>query len=225
MDPYGRTIYVEEVKEAKIISFVKETYKLFGASLFTGALGAYLTMPYVQTISEHKFIFFIIEIALMFGIFFTKKMPGINLVNLFAFTFMTGVTSVPLITSVLSLSSGASIIGNAFLMTSLIMGIMSTIAIKSKKDFTRYSKVMFISLIVIIVFSLINLFILQNPIFATIISGIVVLLFSFMTIIDTQNIMRGNYETPIEGAIALYLDFLNIFLSLIQILGITNSED
>ena len=42
---------------------------------------------------------------------------------------------------------------------------------------------------------------------------------------DTQNIIRGAYETPIEGAIALYLDFLNLFVSLLQTLGIFGSKD
>jgi len=211
--------------ESQITKFVKETYKLFGASLLAGALGAYLTIPYVSTIVEYKFMFFILEIALLIGLYFTKKMPGINLINLFAFTFMTGVTSIPLMVSVVNITGGLAIIGNAFLMTSVIMGIMSYFAIKTKTDFTSYTKPMLIALIVIIVFSLINVFFLHNPIISVVISGIVVLLFSFMTIIDTQNIINGAYETPIEGAVALYLDFLNIFLSLLQLLGIFNSDD
>jgi modulator of FtsH protease len=46
-----------------------------------------------------------------------------------------------------------------------------------------------------------------------------------MVIFDTQNIIRGNYQTPIDGAIALYLDFLNIFISLLQIFGVLNSDE
>jgi modulator of FtsH protease len=57
------------------------------------------------------------------------------------------------------------------------------------------------------------------------ISGVVVLLFSFMVIFDTQNIMRGMYETPIDGAIALYLDFLNIFTALLQLFGIFGRDE
>jgi modulator of FtsH protease len=50
-------------------------------------------------------------------------------------------------------------------------------------------------------------------------------LFSFLVIFDTQNIMRGAYETPIDGAIALYLDFLNIFTALLQLFGIFGNDD
>jgi modulator of FtsH protease len=57
------------------------------------------------------------------------------------------------------------------------------------------------------------------------ISGVVVILFSFLVVFDTQNIIAGNYETPIDGAIALYLDFLNIFTALLQLMGIFNSDE
>jgi modulator of FtsH protease len=58
-----------------------------------------------------------------------------------------------------------------------------------------------------------------------IIAGAVVILFSILVIFDTQNIMNGAYETPIDGAIALYLDFLNIFIALLQLFGIFGSDE
>lgn len=215
---YARADYRPK-PETKTAKFVKQTYQLFGASLVAGAAGAYATMPYAASIASNFLLFTILEFGLLFGLIFTKNKPGINLFMLFAFTFMTGVTSVPLLYQTLSLSEGASIIGNAFLMTGVIMGAMSLMAVKSATDFTRFEKPMFIAILIIVVFSLINTFLLHNPVFNTIISAIVVLLFSFMTVIDTQNIITGRYSTPIEGAIALYLDFLNIFLSLLELFG------
>ena len=81
-----------------------------------------------------------------------------------------------------------------------------------------------IALVVIIGFSILNIFI-GNPLLHIIISGAVVILFSILVIYDTQNIMRGAYETPIDGAIALYLDFLNFFTALLQLFGIFGSDD
>jgi len=46
-----------------------------------------------------------------------------------------------------------------------------------------------------------------------------------LVIYDTQNIMKGAYETPIDGAIALYLDFLNIFTALLHLFGIFGGDD
>ncbi|MEO1923552.1 MAG: Bax inhibitor-1 family protein, partial [Nautiliaceae bacterium] len=49
--------------------------------------------------------------------------------------------------------------------------------------------------------------------------------FSFFILYDTQNIIRGNVSSEIEAAVALYLDFLNLFVSLLQILGFLNNEE
>lgn len=215
--------YINE--ESRLVSFVKQTYQLFAGSLLAGAAGAYVAMPFAEKIHSMYWPLIILEFILLFGMNFTKKIAGINLLTMFSFVFITGVTSVPLLSSVLGMEGGASIIGNAFAMTAIVVGGMSYIGIKSKKDFTSYGKALFISLIVIIVFSLLNVIFFHNPLISVGISGIAVLLFSFMTVIDTQNIINGRYETPIEGAIALYLDFLNIFLSLVQILGFLRSDD
>jgi len=211
--------------ENETITFVKETYKLFAASMMAGAAGAYVGVPMAAAIHSMIWPLFFLEIGLLIGLQFVKNKPGINLMVMFAFVFMTGITTAPLLASTLGLSGGGTIIGNAFAMTSVIFGAMSFFAIKSTHDFTTYTKPLFIALIVIVVFSLINAFLLHNPMFSVIISGAVVLLFSFMVIYDTQNIIQGAYETPIDGAIALYLDFLNIFTALLQLFGIFGSDD
>ncbi len=84
-------------------------------------------------------------------------------------------------------------------------------------------KALFIVLIVIVAASLLNLFF-QSSIVNLAISAVAAILFSFYILYDTQNIIRGNYETPIEGAVALYLDFVNLFVSLLNILRSFNSR-
>lgn len=209
--------------ESSVVSFVKETYKLFGASMLAGAAGAYLGMGFVNFVYNNQFILFIAELALLFGLFFVKNKPGINMVVLFGFTLMTGITLAPLLS--LAITVDSAIVGNAFAMTAFIFGGMSLFAIKSTKDFTGYSKPLFIALIVVVVFSLINAFIFHSPMGSIIISAAVVLLFSVLIVYDTQNIIRGNYAHPIDGAIALYLDFLNIFTALLQLLIAFNGND
>jgi len=51
------------------------------------------------------------------------------------------------------------------------------------------------------------------------------LVFSAFILYDTQQIVKGGFSTPIEAAIALYIDFLNLFISLLQIFGFLNSDD
>lgn len=97
--------------------------------------------------------------------------------------------------------------------------------LKLQKILLDTKPLLMIAMFVIIGFSILNIF-LGNPILHIIISGVVVVLFSIMVIIyDTQNIMRGSYETPIDGAIALYLDFLNIFTSLLHLFGIFGNDE
>ena len=210
--------------DSQIISFVKETYKLFAASMMAGAVGAYVGVPLAGTIQTMMWPLFFLEIGLLIGLQFVKRKPGINLMVMFAFVFMTGITLSPLLAYTLGMNGGGVVIGNAFAMTSVVFGSMSFFAIKTTKDFTSYGKPLMIALFVIIGFSILNMF-LGNPLFQIIISGAVVILFSILVIFDTQNIMRGAYETPIDGAIALYLDFLNIFTALLQIFGIFGSDD
>jgi len=51
------------------------------------------------------------------------------------------------------------------------------------------------------------------------------LVISVMVLIDTQNVIRGAYETPMDGAIALYLDFFNLFVTMLQLFGIFGNND
>lgn len=210
--------------DSQIITFVKETYKLFAASMMAGAVGAYVGVPMAGAIHAWFIPLLILEIGLLIGLHFVKHKPGINLAVMFGFVFMTGLMLAPLLARTLGMSGGATIIGNAFAMTSVVFGAMSFYAIKTTKDFTGYGKPLMIALFVIIGFSILNLF-LQNPMMHVIISGVVVILFSFLVVFDTQNIIAGNYETPIDGAIALYLDFLNIFTALLQLFGIFGNSD
>ncbi len=210
--------------DTQIISFVKETYKLFAASMMAGAVGAYVGVPMAASIAAWFIPLFIVEIGLLIGLHFVKHKPGINLAVMFAFVFMTGLMLAPLLSHTLGMSGGGTIVGNAFAMTAVVFGAMSFYAIKTKKDFTSYTKPLMIALFVIIGFSILNMF-LGNPMLQVMISGVVVLLFSVLVIYDTQNIMKGAYETPIDGAIALYLDFLNIFTALLHLFGIFGNDD
>ena len=212
-------------QEGASVSFMKQTYQLLGASMIAAAAGAYATMPYAETIMEYKWLIFGAELlVLFFGLSMTRGKPGLNLAMLFLFTFLTGVSLVPLLASLIGAGNGA-MIGNAFLMTAVLFGALSLFAINSKTDFSSWGKPLFITLIVVIVASLINMFILQSPMVHVLITAGILLLFSMFTIYDTQNIANGAYDSPVDAAVSLYLDFLNIFTALLQLLGIFGNDD
>ncbi len=207
------------------ISFLKATYQLFAASILAAAVGAYIGISYFgETVKAWYWGFVILEFVMLFGLYATKKKAGVNLIMLFGFTFLTGLTITPLLSAVMGLSGGASIVAQAFLMTSVAFGGISFFAMTTKKDFSSMGKMLFIALIVMVVAGLLNIF-LQSPILQLMLAGAGAILFSFFILYDTQNIINGAYETPIEGAVALYLDFFNLFISLLQLLGIFSSDD
>jgi len=204
--------------------FVKQTYQLFAASLLAASVGAYIGIGFAATIASMYFGFVILEFVFLFGLFAAKKKAGLNLVLLFGFTFLSGLTLAPLLTSILGMSGGGGIIANAFMLTTVAFGSLSVFAMNTKRDFSAMGKMLFVTLIVVVVAGLINIF-LHSPMMQLVIASISSILFSAFILYDTQNIIKGRYETPIEGAIALYLDFLNLFISLLQILGIFGSRD
>jgi len=205
------------------VSFLKKTYQLLALSMIVAALGAYLTMPFVESVIKFRWLIFGAELlVLFFGLGMSRGKPGLNMMMLFLFTFLTGVSLVPLLAMLIG-AGKAGIIGNAFLATSVLFGALSLFAINSKTDFSSWGKPLFITLIVVIVVSLINLF-LGNGILAIIINAAVLLLFGLFTIYDTQNIANGAYDSPVDAAVSLYLDFLNMFTVILQFLGIMDND-
>ena len=220
---YQNEVY-ETHTQSSIVGFLKATYQLFASSLLAATVGAYIGLGMAPAISSWYWGLVILEFVLLFGLYAVKDKPGVNLVVLFAFTFVTGLTLTPLLSAVFNMPGGAAIVAQAFLMTSVAFGGISFFALTTKKDFGFMGKFLFIAIIILVVGSISNIFI-QSPMFQLVIAMVGALLFSAFILFDTQQIVKGGFSTPIEAAIALYIDFLNLFISLLQILAAFNSDD
>ena len=224
---YDRDYAVERGSEFAIsnerVNFLKKTYQLLALSMIVAALGAYLTMPFVDKVIQFKWVIFGAELlVLFFGLGMSRGKPGLNMMMLFLFTFLTGVSLVPLLAMLIG-AGKAAVIGNAFLATSVLFGALSLFAINSKTDFSSWGKPLFITLIVVFVASIINIF-LGNGVLAVIINAAILILFGLFTIYDTQNIANGAYDSPVDAAVSLYLDFLNMFTVILQFLGLSDND-
>ncbi len=223
-EEYSYSYGIENINQ-----FVKRTYQLLAGSLLAGSVGAYVGMGFVNKMVSATGLTFtywgavIFEFILLFALFALKRKTPLNLVVLFAFTFMTGFTLAPTLAMFLAKNMGY-VIGEAFLLTSVAFAGLTIFAMNTKRDFTTMGKMLFITLIVVVVASIVNIF-LHLPILSLIIASVSAILFSFFILYDTQNIINGYIETEIEAAVALYLDFFNLFVSLLQILGFLNSEE
>jgi len=111
----------------------------------------------------------------------------------------------------------------AFMGAGVLFGTMTFYGYFTKKSLDSLGKFLFIGLIAIVIASIINIFV-GSSIAQMVISALAILIFTGLTAYDTQKIremiMYGD-ENNVEviGALTLYLDFINIFLSLLQLFG------
>ena len=130
--------------------------------------------------------------------------------------------------SVLLLVYTAASVASTFFVTAGTFGIMSAYGYFTKKDLTSWGNLLFMALLGLIIASVVNIF-WANPTMYWIISYAGVLIFVGLTAYDTQKIKNMSLELDAEseegrkgaimGALALYLDFINLFIMLLRILG------
>jgi len=201
--------------------FIKKVYSLLAMSMGSAAVGAYLgSGPLLLLVAPNMMLFFILQIALIFFASFAARKPGLNMVALFSFTTVSGLTLGPLLYQV-----GPSIAAEAFALTAITFAGLSMYVVYSKKDFSFMSGFLMTGLIVLVVGGLLNMFFIQSGMMHFVMSGASVLLFSGFILYDTSNILRY-YGTDeyVSATLALYLDVLNLFIALLSILGIMGRE-
>jgi FtsH-binding integral membrane protein len=113
---------------------------------------------------------------------------------------------------------------SAFMGAAVLFGTMSFYGYFTKKDLSGVGSFMFVGLIAIIIASIINIFI-GSTVFQMVISSIGIIVFLGLTAYDTQKIRKlvsvsgDTGKEEVMGALSLYLDFINLFLMLLQLFG------
>ena len=112
---------------------------------------------------------------------------------------------------------------NAFMGAAVLFGVMSFYGYFTKRDLSSLGNMLFVALIAIIIASLINIFI-GSTVMQMVISAIAIVIFLGFTAYDTQTIREivatdSGTGAEVLGALNLYLDFINIFLSLLNLFG------
>ena len=201
--------------------FIKKVYSLLAMSMGTAAVGAYLgSGPLLLLVAPNMMLFFILQIALIFFASFAARKPGLNMIALFSFTTVSGLTLGPLLYQV-----GPSIAAEAFGLTAVTFAGLSMYVVYSKKDFSFMSGFLMTGLIVLVVGGLLNMFFIQSGMMHFVMSGASVLLFSGFILYDTSNILRYyGTDEHVSATLALYLDVLNLFIALLSILNIMGRD-
>ena len=112
---------------------------------------------------------------------------------------------------------------SAFMGAAVLFSIMSFYGYFTKRSLDSVGKFMFVGLIAIVIASIVNIFI-GSTVMQMVISAIAIIVFLGLTAYDTQQIremvtVETSPAAEVTGALTLYMDFINLFLSLLQLFG------
>ena len=112
---------------------------------------------------------------------------------------------------------------SAFMGAAVLFGVMSFYGYFTKRSLDSVGKFMFVGLIAICIASIVNIFI-GSTVMQMVISALAIIIFLGLTAYDTQQIRQElSIETTdaaeVRGALTLYMDFINLFLNLLQLFG------
>ena len=112
---------------------------------------------------------------------------------------------------------------SAFMGAAILFGVMSFYGYFTKRSLESLGQFMFIGLIAIVIASIVNIFI-GSSVMATVISALAIIIFLGLTAYDTQQIreelsMDTTPAAEVRGALTLYMDFINLFIDLLQLFG------
>lgn len=193
------------VMNSMIVSYLVSSSPALMAFFFTGVM---------------KWIVIFAPLVAIFAIGFNmhKMTRSQALLMLHGFAALMGLSFATIFVVYTSLS-----IVQAFLGAACLFLAMSLYGYTTKRDLTSVGQFMFVGLIGIIIASIINIFI-GSSLMQMVVSALAVVIFLGLTAYDTQKIREmiaydrtGHAE--VSGALTLYLDFINLFLSLLQLFG------
>ncbi|EGR2797876.1 BAX inhibitor (BI)-1/YccA family protein [Vibrio navarrensis] len=217
---FSRTTSMESTLQTNKV--LKNTYFLLSMTLVTSAIAAMATMA----IGISPIVALVMQLAAL-GILFFALPRSINssmgIVWTFVFTTLMGGALGPMLTYYASIPSGPTIIAQALGLTGMVFLGLSAYTITSKKDFSFMRNFLMAGLIIVIVAAIINIFV-GSTLGHLVISSVSALVFSGFILYDTSRIVRGEETNYVSATISMYLNILNLFTSLLSILGIMNDD-
>ena len=202
---------------------LRSTYQLLAATLLFSGLMAFLSMSL-----ELPFFGIWITLGGYFGLLFlvTKlRNSASGILAVFALTGFMGLTLGPIISAYTSFfSNGTELVAMAMTGTAAIFLSLSFYAIYSQKDFSFLSGFLTAGIIVAFLAGIATYFF-NIPTLSLTVSAAFILLMSGLILFETSSIIRGGETNYIMATVTLYISIYNLFLSLLQILGVFSGED
>jgi FtsH-binding integral membrane protein len=209
---------------------MRQVYTWMGLGMLLSAVVAAVTIDTSLVDLAANPVIFLVAIVAEFGMVlglslgFKRLSSGTATLLFFAYAALNGFT----LSVVLLAFTNATVI-SAFAATAALFGVMSVIGYTTQVDLTRMGTYLMMGVIGLVIAMVVSMFISSGPL-DMLISMIGVLIFTALTAYDTQRIGRMAAQISMEdgeaaaklgvfGALQLYLDFINMFLFMLRLMG------
>jgi len=205
---------------------LRNTYWLLALTLMPTVLGAWFGvfsgLSSVLSGGLGMIVFLAGALGFIYAIEKTKETSS-GILVLLGFTFFMGLMLSRLIAMVLGFKNGTDLVMIAFGGTAGVFFSMASLATVIKRDLTNMGKWLFVGAIVLIVGSIINVFVGSSAGMMAI-SILAIGIFSAFMLYDIKQIIDGGETNYISATLALYMDLINVFQSLLVLLGLMGGE-
>jgi FtsH-binding integral membrane protein len=212
--PYGY-----QANPAQASSLISKVMSLMAFSFVFAALGSVVGIA-INLGFQSAFLIMILGLVILIALRFLIQKPGVNLVLLYLFTFVEGLSLAPILTAYTNAGMG-NLLGEAFVITALVSFGLAIYSWTTKRNFTHLGDYLFFGLLLLIVASLIGIFF-QTTLFVLLISVVGVAIFSGYVLFYVQRAkyMADTLPNAIGLTVSLFITILNLFLYILQILAI-----
>ena len=213
------TIPVSALTANKVI---RNTYMLLSMTLLFSALIAGISFVLNLPLPG-----MILTLVGYFGLLFlTTKLrtSGWGLVSVFALTGFLGYTLGPILSHYLSLPNGGQTVVMAMAGTAAIFLGLSGYALTTRKDFSFMGGFLMVGVLLAFLLGLAAIFF-AIPALSLTVSAAFVLLMSGLILYETSNIIHGGETNYVMATVTLFVTIFNLFTSLLQLLGVVNSNE
>lgn len=210
----GRSVEINKV--------LRNTYFLLAMTLTLSAITAAIAMA--MNMSPMVSLGCFVAGFIMLFVVNKKADSASGIFWVFAFTGLMGASLGPMLNYYAGLANGPAMIMQALGGTALIFFSLSAYALTTRKDFSFMGGFLMVGLIVVLVAALANIF-LAIPALSLAISAAIILIMSALILFDTSRIINGGETNYIRATVGLYLNIFNIFVNLLQLLGVFGGDD
>ena len=233
--PYGRSR-----ADAIYTDAMSRMYGLVALGVVTTAAAIWAgdTLGIGSIIFGFGWIGMLLVIGIMFGTLFAANVVvqkgnlGLGIALYLAFTGVAGLFLSPIL-----VQFTGELIGVAFLLTAGLFVAMSAVGMTTKRDLSKLGPMLFIGLFGVVIVSLINVFLLQSSVLFLLVNIVLLPIFLALTVWETKQMkelaqqaaMDGDDKTATQvaviGSIGLYLNVLNMFIIILNLLGFLSGDD